>query len=356
MTTDNKYSVQPEFTGPVCQPGDFLFGFAGLDHGHAYGMTAALIQAGGQVAAVYDPDPVKTAAYREKFPQAIPMQSLDEMLNDASLAMVACASIPAHRVEIGLAVQRAGKHFFSDKPGFTNKALLAIARESVRLTCKIWAIYYSERVHNEAAVYAGDLIRQGAIGKVINITGLGPHRMAPATRPAWFFESSLAGGILTDLASHQIEQFFFFTGLSDATIVHSMVRNTSQPDHPHFQDYGELLLHGSGGESGYFRVDWFTPPGLGTWGDGRATILGSDGFIEIRKYIDLARDAQGDHVFLVNGTTEEYRKVSGTVGFPYFGRLILDCLNDTRSAMGQDYTFRVAELAMEAQEFAEKNG
>jgi len=332
-----------------------MFGFAGLDHGHSFGMTAALIQAGGQAGAVYDPDPLKVKAYQEKFPQARAVGQLEEMLLDPSIALVACASVPAQRVGIGLAVQKAGKHFFSDKPGFVTRDDLALARESVRLSGRIWAIYYSERVHNEAAVYAGELVRQGAIGKVINVTGFGPHRMAPATRPSWFFESSLAGGILTDLASHQIEQFFFYAGISDATIVHSMVRNVTQPEHPDFQDYGELVLSGPGGESGYFRVDWFTPDGLGIWGDGRVNILGTEGFIEIRKYIDLARDPLGDHVFLVNKKTEEYRKVTGTVGFPFFGSLILDCLRGTRTAMGQDYTFRVAELALEAQEYALKH-
>jgi len=342
--------------GPACEPGEFQFGFSGLDHGHAYGMSSALIQAGGRVAAVYDPDPAKTAAYTAQFPQARVAASLDELLEDPSVSLVACAAVPSRRIETGLAVQGAGKHFFSDKPGFVSLEDLARARSSVKKTGRIWAIYYSESVHNEAAVYAGALIRQGAVGKVLNVVGLGPHRMAPATRPDWFFDPSRAGGILTDLASHQIEQFFFFTGVEDARILMSRVRNVTQPGHPDFQDFGELALLGPGGESGYFRVDWFTPDGLGIWGDGRVTILGTEGFIEIRKYIDIGRDPQGDHVYLVNGRGEEHRKVTGTVGFPFFRNLILDCLRGTRTAMGQDHAFRVAELALQAQESALYSG
>jgi hypothetical protein len=59
------------------------------------------------------------------------------------------------------------------------------------------------------------------------------------------------------------------------------------------------MLKGENGASGYFRCDWFTPDGLSTWGDGRLTLLGTEGYIEIRKYVDLTRGEQ-DVVYLVN--------------------------------------------------------
>jgi len=352
MGVIDSYHISKAAIGAVCEPGSFSFGFTGLDHGHAYGMTNALEAAGGTIRAVYDPDPEKVEAFRKNFPYARPVGSLEQLLQDPAITLVACAAIPSLRIESGLAAQKAGKHFFSDKPGFLTKADLERARESVRKTGLIWAVYYSERIHNEAANFAGELVHAGAIGRVVSVTGFGPHRMAPDKRPDWFFDPSRGGGILTDLASHQIEQFFFFTGLTDAQIMNSCVRNFTRPQNPGFHDFGELLLSGSGGESGYFRVDWFTPDGLGTWGDGRVHILGTEGFIEIRKYIDIARDASGDHVYLVNRQGEDHRQVGGTVGFPFFGKLILDCQNGTRAAMAQDYTFRVAELAIEAQDLA----
>ena len=344
--------VAPGKAKPVCKPGDFIFGFSGLDHGHAYGMTTALVQSGGRVAAVWDPDPGKVAAYREQFPQARAARSLEELLDDPSLSMIACAAVPSMRVDCGLAAQRAGKHFFSDKPGFVSREAVERARLSTRETGKLWAVYYSERLHNEASVRAGELIRQGAIGRVVNVVGFGPHRLAAATRPDWLFDPARAGGILTDLASHQIEQFLSFTGSTDARILQSRVRNVKEPGHPGFWDFGELMLLGSGGASGYFRVDWLTPDGLGTWGDGRVTILGTEGYIELRKYIDIGRDPQGDHVYLVDHSAEKHERVTGEIGFPFFGDLILDCLRGTRTAMDQDYIFRVAQLAIQAQEMA----
>jgi predicted dehydrogenase len=354
MPESGMYHVAAGRSKPVCKKGDFLFGFAGLDHGHAYGMTTALVQAGGVVSAVYDPDPAKVNAFREQFPEAKAVKALEEMIEDTSISMVASAAVPSRRIEIGLSAQKGGKHFFSDKPPFVRKEDLQRARESVSLTGKLWAVYYSERVHNESAMYAGELIRQGALGKVINISGFGPHRLNEKSRPAWFFDPALAGGILTDLASHQIEQFFYFTGRDDAEIIHSCCQNFSLPRHQGFHDFGDLLLRGEGGETGYFRVDWLTPDGLATWGDGRVLILGTEGYIELRKYIDITRDPEGDHLLFVNRQKEEYLKVSNTTGYPFFGDLILDCLEGTQRSMGQDYAFRVAELAIQAQEIAEK--
>lgn len=337
---------------PVCAPGEFRFAVVGLDHGHVYGMTAGLEGAGGSVAAVYDPDPEKVAAYRSKHPGAQSFDSLDELLSVTDIALVCCAAVPDQRVEYGVKVLESGKHFLADKPPFTNRSQLERAREAVRRYNQIWAVYYSERLHNEAAVHAGTLIRDGVIGRVMNVVGLGPHRLNAGTRPPWFFERSRYGGILTDLASHQIEQFLSFSGATDASIVHSAVANFNHPDYPELEDFGEVHLLTESGITGYFRVDWFTPDGLGIWGDGRVTILGTDGYIELRKYIDVAGDRTGDHVFLVDQHGEHHLRVNGTVGFPYFGHLILDCLNNTREAMGQDYAFRVAELSLIAQERA----
>ncbi|MCR4885694.1 MAG: gfo/Idh/MocA family oxidoreductase, partial [Clostridiales bacterium] len=110
---------------------------------------------------------------------------------------------------------------------------------------------------------------------------------------------------------------------------------------------------GKNGTTNYFRVDWFNPDGLRTWGDGRTFILGTEGFIEIRKYINLAADTvDGNHVFLVNGKGERYVNATGVTGYPFFGQLILDCLNRTENAMTQAHAFKAAELCLQAQEKA----
>ena len=246
-------------------------------------------------------------------------------------------------------VLEAGKDYFTDKAPFTSLEQLAAAKAVVARTGRKYMVYYSERLHVECAVFAGELIRRGEIGRVIQVLGLGPHRLTAGSRPAWFFEREKYGGILCDIGSHQIEQFLHYAGASDATVAHSAVANYDHPAYPELEDFGEASLVADNGASNYFRVDWFTPDGLRTWGDGRTFILGTQGYIELRKYIDVTVDATGDHLLLVNAQGEQRHSVSGKVGFPFFGQLILDCLHRTENAMTQQHAFKAAELCLLAQ-------
>jgi hypothetical protein len=136
--------------------------------------------------------------------------------------------------------------------------------------------------------------------------------------------------------------------------MHAIVANHGNPDKPELEDFGEASLLGNNGATNYIRVDWFTPPGLSTWGDGRTFILGDKGYIELRKYVDIARDRAGDHVYLVDQQKEQRFDVAGKVGFPFFGEMILDCLNRTDKAMSQEHIFKAAELCLQAQAAARK--
>lgn len=341
---------------PVCQPGDFKFAAVALDHGHIYGQCNGLIEAGGELCWVFDPDPAKVEQFRKKFPQAQTAKSLDAVLEDPRIRLIAAAAVPCERGSLGVKVMRAGKHYFTDKTPFTELAQLAEARQVAAQTGKKYMVYYSERLHVECAVFAGELVQQGAIGRVVNVLGLGPHRLNASARPAWFFERAKYGGILCDIGSHQIEQFLFFSGASDARIVSARVANCAHSEYPELEDFGEAMLVGDNGATFYFRVDWLTPGALRTWGDGRTVILGTEGYIELRKYIDVGRDAEGDHLYLVNGETEQHLALSGKVGFPFFGRLILDCLNGTETAMTQKHAFKAAELCLKAQAAATRIG
>jgi predicted dehydrogenase len=342
------YAPQGSFN-TVCQPGEFVFAAAALDHGHIYGMCNGLREAGGELKWVYDPDPAKVDKFLSQYPGVRAASSLEEILQDVEVKLVAAAAIPSDRGPLGLRVMDSGKDYFTDKAPFTTLEQLEAARAKVAETGQKYAVYYSERLHVESAIYAGQLIEQGAIGRVHQVIGLGPHRISLSSRPDWFFEKEKFGGILCDIGSHQIEQFLYFTGAKDAKVVHSKVANYNYPQYPNFEDFGDATLVGDNGATGYFRVDWMTPDGLSTWGDGRMTILGSDGYIELRKYVDIAREQTSNHVYLVNKDGEQHFAVSGQVGYPYFGQLILDCLNRTEVAMTQEHAFKAAELCLIAQ-------
>jgi len=340
--------------GPVVKPGEFAFAAACLDHGHIYGQCNGLTEAGATLKWVYDPDPKKVADFRAKFPDVRVARSLDEILQDPEIRLVAAAGVPSEHGPVGCRVMEAGKDYFTDKTPFTSLDQLERARAVTARTGRKYLVYFSERLHVESAIYATDLVQAGAIGRVIQVLGLGPHRLSKPSRPDWFFQKAKCGGILCDIASHQCEQFLTFSGASDATVVHAAVGNFANPDKPEFEDFGEAGLLGNNGCSGYMRVDWFTAPGLSTWGDGRTVILGTKGTIELRKYVDVAREPTGDHVYLVDDKGEHHFAVAGKVGFRFFGEMILDCLNRTEKAMTQAHVFKAAELCLRAQAAARR--
>ena len=340
---------------PVCSPGEFLVGAIGLNHGHIYGMCNGLIEAGAELSLVWDPDAEKLAAFQSKFPQVKAAKNKEQILEDTSIKLIASAAIPDDRCAIGIEAMKYGKDYFADKPPLITKAQLAQARKTAGETGKKFGVYYSERLHVEAAIYAGDLIEKGAIGKVIQVTTLAPHRLNAPTRPFWFWDKKLYGGILTDIGSHQIEQILYFTGAKTAKITGARTANYANRERPDFEDFGDANLVCDNGAAGYFRVDWFTPDGLGAWGDGRVFVIGTEGYLEIRKYINAASDKDGDHIILVDKHGERHIKAAGVCGFPFFGRFIRDCLDRTETAMSQEHAFTAIELAIEAQELADKS-
>ncbi len=337
----------------VCKDGEFIFGVIGLDHGHIYGMSNGLREAGAGLKWVYDPDPAKVESFCKAYPEVKAARCEEDILSDSSVHMIAGAAIPSERCALGLRAMDAGKDYFTDKAPLTTLQQLEQAKEKVKTTGKKYAVYYSERLHNASSVFAGQLVEEGAIGRVLQVIGMGPHREGKG-RPGWFYEKEKFGGILCDIGSHQIEQILFYTGAKDAVIVNSKVANYNHKDQVNFEDFGEASLVTDNGATGYFRVDWFTPDGLGTWGDGRLFLLGTEGYIELRKYIDVARETSGDHIYLVNKDGERHIPVSGKSAYPYFGQLILDCLNRTEHAMTQEHAFKAAELCVKAQDMAVK--
>lgn len=339
----------------VVGPGEFCIAAAFLDHGHIYGQVNGLRDAGATIKAVYDPDPERVRKFCDTYLGVVAVDSFDDILADPEIRLVCSAAIPFRRAAIGLQTMAAGKDYFTDKSPFTSLAQLDDVRAVVESTGRKYAVYYAERLHNDAAWRAGELIEQGAVGRVLQVLNLAPHRLAKATRPDWFFDKACYGGILTDLGSHQVEQFLTYAGCRDATINYARVANLGHPDKPGLEDFGEVSMTGDNGASFYSRVDWYTPEGLRTWGDGRTFILGTEGSMELRKYIDLAEQAPASRLLLANAEGEFSEDCLGRSAFPYFGRLIRDCIDRTELAMSQAHTFTAARLSMQAQALAEES-
>ena len=323
----------------------------GLDHRHIYGMTENMEKAGVPCLGYWTQGAPETLdGYQKRFPDLPRFATLEQALScGADLALV--SAIPADRADLTIKAMQRGMDVMSDKPGCTTLDQLALIRECVAQTGRIWSVNFSERFEVSAVTRAEELVAAGAIGRVVQTVGLGPHRLNRATRPDWFFERAQFGGILTDIASHQIDQFLHFTGSNTAEITNAFVANYANSKDPQLQDFGEISLRSDQG-SGYIRVDWFTPDALPTWGDGRLTILGTEGYIELRKYTDVGGADGTDHLILVN--KDRCEKISvADAGLPYFARLAYDIEHRTETAMTQAHCFAVMELALRAQEMAE---
>ncbi len=324
----------------------------GLDHRHIFGMTEQMQAVGARCLGYWtEGTPETLAGFVKRFPDLHRFENLDDALGaGADLALV--SAIPADRAALSIKAMQSGHDVMTDKPGCTDKAQLSLIRDCVSSTGKIWSINFSERFEVPAVTLADELVQAGTIGRVVHTCGLGPHRLNASTRPDWFFQRARFGGVLTDIASHQIDQFLHFTRSSDAKVVMAHTANHAHSHYPELQDFGELALR-SDQASGYIRVDWFTPDALPNWGDGRLTLLGTEGYIELRKYVDVGGRKGTDHVVVVNGETcENYD--ARDAGLPYFARLASDIENRTETAMTQKHCFKVMELALTAQEMAEE--
>lgn len=324
------------------------FSVIGINHNHIYSMAEAVIRGGGEFVSFYAKEPDLSDAFSKKFPQAKTARSEKEILEDKSIQLILSSIIPDERAPLGIKVMQHGKDYLVDKPGIITLDQLTEVRRVQKETKRIYSIMYSERFENRATVKAGELVKAGAIGKVIQTIGLGPHRMNAPTRPDWFFDRKRFGGIITDIGSHQFDQYLFFTGTTKAEVVASQVGNVHHPQYPAFEDFGDVMLRGNGG-TGYIRVDWFTPDGLNSWGDGRLTILGTDGYIEVRKNIDIATSHKGgNHLYLVNQKETRYIDCNKEP-LPFGEKLVDDIVNRTETAMTQEHCFLATELALRAE-------
>lgn len=331
------------------------FAALGLDHRHIYGMAENMETVGGEFVGWWTKgDPGTLDGFNKRFPDVAEKRFDDytALLQDDTIDLILVAAIPCDRAALAIDAMKHGKDVMVDKPGCTSVEQLDAIKACVAETGRIWSINFSERFEVASVTRAAELVQAGAIGKVVQTVGMGPHRLNRATRPDWFFDKPSYGGIICDIASHQIDQFLYFTGSEDAEVTMASVGNFANPDDQGLQDFGQLSLTSDQGH-GYIRVDWYTPDALPTWGDGRLTILGTEGYIELRKYVDVAREETTDHLYLVNGSRCEHIDCRDA-GYPYFANLANDIRNRTETAMPQDHCFKVMELALKAQLMAEE--
>ena len=339
------------------------FAAVGLDHAHVFGQIQGLLGQGCELVGVFSDDKSAAVARKvvERWPDVEWADDPETLLGDPTVDVIVTAAVPDRRAAIAMAALRNGKDVVADKPGCITLDELDDLEKTVAASGRFWSVTFSERFEVRCAVKAGELVREGRIGRVVQTLGLGPHREEDRAhlaggegRPDWFYDRNRFGGILADIGSHQIDQFLFYTGSETAEVVASSVANYTHPDAPLMQDFGEMMLR-SETAHGFVRVDWYSPQGLPTWGDGRLVILGAEGYIELRKNVDIAGRPGGDHLFVVDGAGTEYVDCSD-VALHYYPDLVHDVINRTETACPQRHTFEVMRLAITAQQNAARRG
>jgi predicted dehydrogenase len=330
------------------------FAAIGLDHNHIYMQVERIASAGGRLEAYYAAADALAMPFERRHPNARRVEDPAVILEDPKIALVLTAAVPSERARIAIEAMRHGKDVMTDKPGATSLEQLEALRRAQAETGRIYSIYYEERFENPTTIRALELVRAGAIGDFVHSLGLGPHLIRKASRPAWFFERARYGGIITDLGSHQCDQFLYLANTLDVDVVQASVANRANADLPELQDIGEVMLR-SPRASGYFRLDWFTPSGLPVFGDCRLLIVGTEGTIEVRKYIDLGREGVQPALYLTD--KKGVRAVDFSDAQPQYGRqLVADVLDRTETAMSQAHCLKAMEIALRAQALAEQAG
>ena len=353
MTNEDIFRFEKEELKTINEP--FNFACIGLAHSHIYGMTRSLISAGASLKWVYDEDKDAVNEFIKKYPEVRVTECIDEILSDSEIHLIASADIPSRRASLAIKCMQSGHHFFVDKaPALTLHECDEIERVQ-RETGRKYFVYYSELIENDAAIFARDLIRRGILGRLYHIEIVAPHRLNPPSRPLWFWNKELTGGIITDIGSHQIEQFLEFTGSAKARVTTATANNFFHPEYPEFEDFGCATLESNTGVTGYIRVDWMSPDGLKTFGDLRLMLLCEKGYIELRKNCDIGHSDGGNNVYVVTNDGVYSDTVSGKVQKTYFNKLICDCLEGSESAMPREMVYSAMRLTVEAQNMADKN-
>jgi predicted dehydrogenase len=330
------------------------FAIIGLDHNHAYNHVRLLLNAGAELAAYYTDKPELAAEFAGSYPDAPRAASIQAILEDTTIDVIGGSPMPALRAGISIDAMQHGKDVLIDKPAVTTLEQLAEVERVQRETGRLWRLYSNEHWDRRCTIRAGQLVHAGAIGRVIQTTGFGPHTPRVPTRPAWFFDRSVSGGIIGDIGAHQIEQFLYFTGSTTASIVTSVTGNFGHPDFPEFEDYAEVSLQGNAG-LGWFRVDWHGPESIQVPGDIRLFLLGTDGYMEMRKYYDPAGRPGGEHLFVVDRNGAHFVDTSD-VPLTFGTRFLDDVRNRTETSISQDRSFLVIRLATQAQLNARRLG
>ena len=335
-----------------------VFSVIGLNHGHIYGQVKGLLDTGQwRLKHVFAAEDDLRQGFLARYPDVIAAETVSQILEDGEVELIASAAINADRGPLAVQALDAGKHVFVDKPCATTLDQLEAVKAAVARSGKKWFAFFGEMVTHVGVTWVRQEMEKGNLGKPIHFMGLGPHMLRIKGRPDWMFSRERYGGILNDIASHQIAQFAYWM-MQDPIPQFSRVGNLHHPQTPEFEDFGDAMLTGSKGGTGYIRADWFTPEGLPTFGDIRQQLITTEAYVEHRKTLDIG-DAGGGRggklIVTRNNRGPEIVDLSG-MRMSFFEDLTRDVEQGTETAIPFDLSYKASRAILELQAHAVRLG
>jgi len=254
-------------------------GVAGCQHPHVeYIYTEVASRRNVTIEAVAEPDQVTRAAAARRF--GVPAYADHrELLDRHRLDVVVAAGDFAGRGRIVADSLQAGAHVLADKPLCTTAGDLGDVEASWLAGDRELSLLLEKRCWPPTLALL-NLINADVLGEITLFAASAPHRLMRAARPPWFFDPVSYGGILNDLAVHDLDLLLWLTGTTGGVIT-GWTGNRTMPEHPGFDDHGLAVFRGTDGLLGTFEVHWLSPEAAPYHGDYRLRVTGTQGTAEL---------------------------------------------------------------------------
>jgi predicted dehydrogenase len=233
------------------------------------------VAAGGaaRIVAVVEHDPARLASLRQRT-GAPGYADHQAMLREHRIAAAAVVTEFGDRARIVADLAAQGILSIVDKPLAVRMADLDAVTTALRGRDLV-ALMLEKRFY-PVTLALRELVAAGRIGQIVAIHATGPHKLRPAGRPAWLFDQASYGGILADLAVHDIDLALLLCGAGSGQ-VSGWISPLAAPGTAAFAGFGRALVSCDGGPQIAIEVDWLQPDASPRHGDYAMRVTGTHG-------------------------------------------------------------------------------
>ncbi|MGQ9632259.1 MAG: Gfo/Idh/MocA family protein [bacterium] len=273
------------------------FGIIGCQHGHiAQFIDEMLAIPGTEFLGIVEDDPWLAESLSRRYD--VPLLERREDLLNLGVELVGSSARNDLKADLICYCLGRGLHVMVDKPLVITLGDLGRVMSAVEGSRAQLGLMLTERF-NPPIAHLKNLIDRGELGRIVHFTILKPHKIVASTRPPWHFVKSQNGGIIADLAIHDVDLLRWYLGC-EVKSFHAYESQYTLLDKPAFSDNAEIFLIMENGATAFLRPDWLMPDAYPTWGDGRIFCVGTEGCAEIRTTGDPFAGTPGELIVTTN--------------------------------------------------------